>query len=144
MDAVESPRKIPGIASEQGQGVYAAMSSELNISVSSVQGKKPVTVLHIEGSIDAGSVGALESKATELVQAGIQSLLLDMTKVGFVSSAGFRTIHKIYQAMHPDGETGGLKILNSDDHVHRLVKTLGFDRYVEVVDGSLQEAVDSF
>lgn len=120
------------------------MSSAVEISVSSMQGNTPVTVLHLKGQIDAGNVADLEGKATELVQAGIGNMLLDMSDLTFMSSAGFRAIHKIYQAIHPDGGTGRLKILNAGDEIKRLVKTLGFDKFVGVVDGDLQDAVNSF
>jgi len=120
------------------------MSSVVEISVSSMQGSTPVTVLHLKGQIDASNVVELENKATELVQAGIGNILLDVGGLSFMSSAGFRAIHKIYQALHPDGGAGNLKILNASDEIHRLVKTLGFDKFVGVVDGDLQDAVDSF
>jgi len=120
------------------------MNSVVEISVSSMQGSAPVTVLHLTGQIDASNVVELEDKAIELVQAGIANILLDMSGLSFMSSAGFRAIHKIYQAVHPDGGTGRLKILNASEEIHRLVKTLGFDRFVGVVDGDLQDAVNSF
>lgn len=120
------------------------MSSVVEISVSSMQGKSPVTVLHLKGQVDAANVADLESKATELVQAGIGNMLLDVSDLTFMSSAGFRAIHKIYQALHPEGGTGRLKLLNASDEIHRLVKTLGFDKFVGLVDGDLQDAVDSF
>lgn len=120
------------------------MNSAVEISVSSMQGSAPVTVVHLKGQIDAGNVGEFESKATELVQAGIANMLLDMGDLTFMSSAGFRAIHKIYQAIHPDGGTGRLKILNASEEIHRLVKTLGFDKFVGLVDGDLQDAVNSF
>ena len=120
------------------------MGSKVDISVSSMQGSAPVTVLHIKGEIDASNVSELESKATELIQAGIGNLLLDMAELKFMSSAGFRAIHKIYQAMHPDGGTGHLKIANASENIHHLIKTLGFDKFVPVINGDIDKVVASF
>lgn len=120
------------------------MSSVLDITVSTVVGKVPVTVIHIDGHVDAANVGELEDTATIAVNSGAANLLLDMNKVSFMSSAGFRSIHKIYQALHPEGGSGHLKILNASDEIGRLVKTLGFDNFVSVLSGDMQQAVDSF
>jgi len=81
---------------------------------------------------------------TAAVRSGTSDMILDMAKVSFMSSAGFRAVHKIYQALHPQGGSGHLKILNPSDEIDRLVKTLGFDNFVGIVSGDLQKAVDSF
>ncbi len=120
------------------------MSSVLDITVSTMVGKVPVTVIHIDGHVDAASVGELEDTATIAVNSGAANLVLDMSKVSFMSSAGFRSVHKIYQALHPEGGSGHLKILNCSEEIGRLVKTLGFDNFVSILSGDLQQAVDSF
>jgi anti-anti-sigma factor len=120
------------------------MGSEMNITVSTMVGKVPVTVIQINGHVDAANVGEVEDRATEAINSGATNLLLDMGKVSFMSSAGFRSIHKIYQALHPEGGSGHLKILNPSDEIGRLVKTLGFDNFVAILSGEAQQAVDSF
>lgn len=123
------------------------MSSVLDITVSSmVSGpdKAPVTVIHASGHVDASNAGEIEDAAMNAINGGADKLLLDMGKVSFMSSAGFRSIHKIYQALHPSGGAGNLKLLNPSDEISRLVKTLGFDNFVAVLSGDLKQAVDSF
>ena len=123
------------------------MSSVLDITVSSmVSGpdKSPVTVIHASGHVDASNAGEIEDAAMSAINGGAGKLLLDMGKITFMSSAGFRSIHKIYQALHPEGGSGNLKILNPSDEIARLVKTLGFDNFVAVLSGDLKQAVDSF
>jgi len=120
------------------------MSSVLDVTVSSMMGKVPVTVIHMNGHVDAANVGEVEDKATDAINSGSANVLLDMGKVSFMSSAGFRSIHKIYQALHPEGGSGHLKILNPSDEIGRLVKTLGFNNFVMILSGDLKQAVDSF
>lgn len=120
------------------------MSSVMNITISSKVGKSPVTVLHVDGHVDASNVGELEDKAMAAINSGATNLLIDMGKISFMSSAGFRSVHKVYQALHPEGGSGHLKLLNPSQEITRLVKTLGFDNFVTVLSGDLQEAVDSF
>ena len=116
----------------------------MNITISTKAGSVPVTVVHIDGHVDASNVAEIEEAAMIAIGAGAADLLLDMGKISFMSSAGFRSVHKIYQALHPEGGSGHLKILNPSQEIARLVKTLGFDNFVTVLSGDLQEAVDSF
>ena len=122
------------------------MSSVLDITVSSMVNTphKAVTVIHANGHVDASNAGEIEDAAMNAISSGANCLLIDMGKVSFMSSAGFRSIHKIYQALHPEGGSGKLKILNPSDEIARLVKTLGFNNFVAVLSGDLKQAVDSF
>ena len=120
------------------------MSSVLDVTVSRMTGTVPVTVVHIDGHVDAANAGDLEDKAKDAVNSGATNLILDMSKVNFMSSAGFRSVHKIYQSLHPEGGSGHLKIYNPSDEIDRLIKTLGFDNFVAILSGDIQQAVDSF
>ncbi len=121
------------------------MSSMFNISISEEEGGVPVCVIHIGGQIDASNVDKFDDKAMAVVADGARDVLIDMAKISFMSSAGFRVIHKIYQATHREGEGGRhLKLLNPPDEVRRLIKTLGFEKFVDVIDGDLPAAVNSF
>jgi len=121
------------------------MSNRIEISVSRMEAGAPVTVLHVKGQIDASNVADLETKALDLVKSGTGNMLIDLGGVTFMSSAGFRTIHRVYQAMHPAGTKGQhLKLLDPSDEIRRLVKTLGFDKFVGVLSGDLRKAVATF
>lgn len=120
------------------------MSAVMDITISNKEGTPPVTVVQIDGHVDASNVGELEDQAMGAINSGATNMLIDMADVSFMSSAGFRSIHKIYQALHPDGGSGHLKILNPSQEISRLIKTLGFDNFVAVLSGDQQQAVDSF
>ena len=62
----------------------------MNIVVSQEQGSVPVTVFQLEGELGAGSYEQLQDQAQEAFDEGTRNLLLDLTDVTFISSAGFR------------------------------------------------------
>lgn len=111
----------------------------MNILVGQEQGNVPVTVLKIEGDIDAASYKELQDKASELVDAGSTHILLDMENVEYMGSAGFRAIHAIANMLNKEHEEGmykseHVKLLNPHGEVARVIKTLGFDSFLEIHD----------
>jgi anti-anti-sigma factor len=126
------------------------MSTELQISVSQMEGRVPVTVFHITGPLDANTSKDLESRATEAITSGTKNLLLDLAGVSYMASAGYRTLHKIYNMLHPgetlQHKTNGrhLKLLNPSPEASRIIKTLGFDAFLDVLTGDLRGAVQAF
>jgi anti-anti-sigma factor len=120
----------------------------LNIMVEQAQGNVPVTVLHLQGDIDAATHSTLTAKAEELVGAGTERMVLDLSGVGYMGSAGFRALHAISNMLETEGGTGmgkskRLKLLNPTEDVSRVIKTLGFDVYLDTHE-SQDEAVQSF
>jgi anti-anti-sigma factor len=122
--------------------------STLNIMVGSAQGSVSVTVLRVEGDIDAATHKILQDKSSELIDAGTTHILLDMGGVNYMGSAGFRTIHAMANMLSKDSSAGlakseYLKLLNPTDAVARVIKTLGFDVYLDIYEDR-EEAVNSF
>ena len=60
----------------------------MNISISQVQGKVPVTVVKLEGQLDGQTYQDLINKAREAYKAGWHDFLLDMSDLTYISSAG--------------------------------------------------------
>lgn len=113
--------------------------SAMSILVGQEQGNVPVTVLKIEGDIDAGSYKTLQDKAGEVIEAGASNILLDLGQVEYMGSAGFRAIHAIANMLNTEGEEGmyrsrHVKLLNPRGEVARVIKTLGFDSFLEIHD----------
>lgn len=118
--------------------------SNLDIKVSQMEGNKPVTVLHVSGDIDANSHKILDEKATDLINEGARHVLLDLTNIKYMSSAGFRSMHKIYTVLNvTDDDTASLKVLKPSDKIKRLMKTMGFDAQMPAYE-DLTEAINSF
>jgi anti-anti-sigma factor len=109
----------------------------MSILVGQEQGKVSVTVLKIEGDIDAGSYNELQDKADEVIAAGATNILLDLGLVDYMGSAGFRAIHVIANLLNKEQKVGmykseHVKLLNPKGEVARVIKTLGFDSFLEI------------
>ena len=120
----------------------------LNIMVGQEQGNVPVTVLRVEGDIDAASHKTLQDRASELIDGGATNILLDLGGVDYMGSAGFRALHAIANQLSGEDASGlsksaHLKLLNPTDAVARVIKTLGFDVYLDIFQDK-NEAVNSF
>ena len=120
----------------------------LNIMVGEAQGNVPVTILRLEGDIDAATQKTLQDKATEVVGGGATHILLDMSGVNYMGSAGFRAIHALTNMLSSEesstlSKSPHLKLLNPTDAVARVIKTLGFDVYLDIYQDR-DEAVNSF
>lgn len=122
--------------------------------------RQPVTVLRIRGDIGAESSGALLEKAQEVYQAGARHLLLDLSEVGYMSSAGLKAIHQIFMLLRPDvpgeaddvvrkGIASGvyrspyLRLLNPNRHVSQTLRMAGYDMFLETFT-DLREAIAAF
>lgn len=120
----------------------------LNIMVEEAKGSVPVTVMHLQGDIDAATHSSLTAKAEALVKAGTANILLDLSGVGYMGSAGFRALHAISNMLESEGGTGmgkskRLKLLSPNEDVSRVIKTLGFNVYLDTFEDQ-EEAVRSF
>jgi anti-anti-sigma factor len=132
----------------------------MNIVVSQKQERVPVTVFRIKGNIDVSSYQQLQVQAEEAFKAGTRYLLLDLTQVPYISSAGLRALHYIFTLLRTDAakesdsaiskglrdgtfRSPHLKLLNPSPGVLNALSTAGFDMYLEI-HRDLQEAVASF
>ena len=131
----------------------------MDIAVSLEQGRVPVTVFRVTGEINAQSYPQLQTAAEQAFQAGMRNLLLDLSGVTYITSAGLRTLHQIFTLLHAESsETGAnirqglrdgtftaphLKLLNPQPIVLTVLHTAGFDMYIEI-HRNLKDAVASF
>lgn len=122
------------------------MSADLNIGVAHEEGDKRVTVMRLSGPLDANTQDQLEGKAKELIDAGAEYLLLDMSGVDYLGSAGMRAIHAITNLLSPEDpgmHSERLKVVNPSGAAAKVFKTLGFDSFIKVYD-SVDEAIAAF
>jgi len=134
--------------------------SKLSISSEEIQGRVPVTVFHLVGDLDGNTYEQFQTKAEEAFQSGTRYLLLDLSQVPFVSSAGIRGLHYVFNLSRRDSiaesdqaiskglrdgtfKSPHLKLLNPNQNVSSLLKITGYDMFLEV-HHKLKEAVDSF
>ena len=136
----------------------------MNITVSKEEGRVEVTVLRVEGQLDGQSYQDLITKAKELYSAGSRDLLLDLSDLTYISSAGLVALHSIalmvrgeempdtehgwsaYRSMGRGSEAGmqtHIKLLNPREEVRSVLEMVGFDRVFEIL-ADFNEAVKSF
>ena len=114
------------------------MSSTLQITVMEQQGNENVTVLHLKGDLDGSTYKDLQAKAEEI---DAKNLLIDMSDLNYMGSAGLRAIHSISNNSKEKG--GAVKLLKPSEAVGRVLKTLGFDQFFEVYQ-DLDEAIGTY
>lgn len=134
----------------------------MEITVSVESGRVPITILHVNGSLDGSSYQEFQSTAKNLIDGGTRYILVDLSDAPFVSSAGLRALHLIsseLRSRNPDanlndeqmkrGISAGtyksphLKLLNLSPQTKTAFETSGFDMYIDTFT-DLKAAVASF
>lgn len=67
----------------------------MDITVSTAQGRVPVTIIQLDGQMDGQNYQQLIDKAKELLSGGAHDLLIDLSKLTFISSAGLVALHSV-------------------------------------------------
>jgi anti-anti-sigma factor len=136
----------------------------MEITISQEQGRAAVSVIRITGHLDGQTYQELIMKANEIVEAGAKNILLDLSDLTYISSAGLVSLHTIALMTRgeelPDPEQGWstlksmdrtrdgglqkhLKLLNPRPEVTKVLEMVGFSEFFEVFTDK-QKAVDSF
>lgn len=84
-------------------------------------------IMEIEGRIDTQTAPELEEKVRESIE-GVKDLVLDFTKVGYISSAGLRTVLKAQNWM--DAVEGTMVIRGAGKNIVNVFKVTGFDNFL--------------
>jgi anti-anti-sigma factor len=122
------------------------MNSDLKILSEEVQSDIPVTVFHLRGWLDAQSEGQLLEEARKASDAGAQYLVIDMSDLDTLTSAGMRALQKVYQVFTPKAEQPKivhLKLCNAPPHIYNVLGVTGFLQQIPMYE-SLDDALDSF
>jgi anti-anti-sigma factor len=132
----------------------------MEITTSIVQGRVPVSVIGLKGDLDASATDAFNAAAAKTVENGAKDILIDMSGVSFMSSAGIRSLHALYTLLHPAGSAQDqdsvykgisagtyaaphLKLLNPTKKVSEVIKLSGLDMYLKIYTNE-QEAIAAF
>jgi len=134
----------------------------MEIKVSTESGRVPITVLHVDGNIDSSTYEKFQSTAKNLIEEGARYILIDLSHAPFVSSAGLRALHTLFNELrsrNPDanlsdeqirkGISAGtyksphLKLLNLSPETKIAFETSGFDMYIDTFT-NMKAAIASF
>lgn len=131
----------------------------MEISISIEQGKEPIAVMHIKGDIDASNFLEVVTKAQEIYKNPARNLIIDLSEVAYISSAGLAAIHKIallYNGVpqeveentrpdftHSSSARKHVKLLSPRPVVDQIFEMSGLKPFFEVFD-DLESAIKSF
>jgi anti-anti-sigma factor len=124
-------------------------SSELHIVIEQAQGRVPVTIIQVEGSVDAANYQALQAAVDKAYTAGARYVLFDLANVPYMSSAGLRVLHQLIDRLGTESAAEGnaalrleaagdslksphVKLLNPSKNVSRLLEVSGFKMFFDI------------
>lgn len=137
----------------------------MKITITKSEQPIPVTILQMEGKLEGSSYAALIEEAQKLYDAGARDLLLDLSKLTFISSAGLAGLHQVallfrgekspgqdegwaaYHSIDRDRDSGNqelhVKLLSPSYEVRQVLNLTGFISLFHIFT-DLQTALVSF
>ena len=92
----------------------------LTTTTEQVSGPVPITVVALEGELDASNFERLVDDVRGLYEAGTRHLLVDLAALTFLASSGLVALHNIVRIMHgeepfdPEAGWGALHSIDND------------------------------
>ncbi len=110
----------------------------MNITERDVQG---VSVFELDERIDSQGAVDVDQALQAAVAAGKHKMVLDMTNVAYISSAGLRILADVVtKCREADGD---LKLISLNRRVLRVFRIIGFDKFLSIYD-TLEAAIADF
>jgi anti-sigma B factor antagonist len=106
-----------------------------------VQQESNSTIINVTGSVDALTASELSRVLTNEINEGHANLVVDLTGVEFMSSAGLRALLGAVKETRSSG--GDLRIISTNPGIDKVLKMSGFHNIAKVFP-SQAEAVSSF
>lgn len=91
-----------------------------------------VSVIQPDGRIDTQAAERLDQVLQAAVAEGHSRLVVDMSKVEYISSAGLRSLAAVLVRCRDEG--GDMKLAALNERVTRVFKIIGFDLLMSVTD----------
>jgi anti-anti-sigma factor len=130
--------------------------SELDITASQIQGEMPVTILHLKGHLHGNTEAQLLDRARQALEDGAKHLLLDLSEVEVLTSAGLRAIHNIFNLFTPQSDREAIrqhgeepykspyfKLVCPNPNIYYVLNIAGFLQNI-LIYSNLEEATNSF
>lgn len=91
-----------------------------------------ITQFAISGSLDSNTSPDLEVKIMEAIDNGNNKLLIDFTKLDYISSAGLRVLNKATKKLkHSEGK---IILFGMQDYIREVFEIAGFDYFIPIVE----------
>lgn len=130
--------------------------SELTITTSQIQGDVSATVFHLKGHLHGATEQDLLDRARQAYEDGARYLLLDMSELDVLSSAGLRAIQNIFKLFTPDDDvevmrqhgdepykSPYLKMVCAKPEIYYILNITGFLQNI-LIYNNISDATDSF
>ncbi len=136
----------------------------MQISFSKQAGRVPVTIMQLTGNVDASNYTEVIAKAQQTYDEGSRDLLIDLSKVPYISSAGLMSLHAAvlifagksmqsketgrpsFRSIDPQRDSAGLqhvKLLSPQTAVEQVLDVVGLKQFLEI-HTDLVKAVQSY
>jgi anti-sigma B factor antagonist len=113
----------------------------LECNVETVGVNHDIAVLSLDGYVDSATSLNMDEAIDSILRQGNYLVVVDLTKVGYISSAGWGVFISKIKDIRENG--GGLKIAGMRPDVRDVFDLLGFGHIIEAHE-SVDEAVGSF
>ena len=123
--------EIPGSDPDNRLGVDSEVIDE----------QVPVVLLKVAGSIDHTNIRMLSEPIDRLLSEGKPNILIDLEKVGFISSTGWGTLAKALKELRKEERT--IKLLHMPESLSEPFHLLSLDRLFPCFE-SVEEALEAF
>jgi anti-anti-sigma regulatory factor len=136
----------------------------MEITFSKKDGRVPVTIMHLSGNLDASNYTDVIAKAQESFDGGIRDLLIDLSKVPYISSAGLMSLHAVvliftgnslqskekgrpsFRSIDPQRDSAGLqhvKLLSPQEAVEQVLDVVGLKQFFDI-HADVETAIQSY
>jgi len=123
-----------------------------------------ITILHLEGILDGANYKSLIKESQNAYDDGARDLILDLSQLAFISSAGLAALHRVALLFRGEKDTGKgegwdafhsidrdrdngtqehVRLLSPSEQVRKVLEITGFDKLFEIFT-NLQQATASF
>jgi anti-anti-sigma factor len=96
-------------------------------------------LLEVKGAVDAATAQTLSESINDHFGKGLHHIVIDVSKMNFISSAGIRALLIAHQEAEQFG--GEIKVLRPNDHVRRIFEISGINLLIEILDDFGEETV---
>lgn len=129
----------------------------MDITVTQTQARVPVTILRVQGKFDGETDKQFDEVAwPAIMKGGTHDMLIDLSEVPYMSSAGLRSLNSVYKLLHSPEERNAaapssgakyksphLKLVNPPERVMQTLIMGGFDSFLDIYPTE-QEALAAF
>ncbi|MEJ2196263.1 MAG: STAS domain-containing protein [Ignavibacteriaceae bacterium] len=106
-----------------------------------IMDKGNISVINLEGYLDAHTAPILESNFTELIDASKFKIIVNFQELAYISSAGLGVFMAYIEKIR--NNSGDIKLTNMNDKVYNIFDLLGFPLLYEIFETE-DEAVNKF